>query len=254
MRDKKLLHPELQAKIALLEKELGKENIKIGWAETLRTKAEQDNLYAKGRSKPGPKVTNAPGDSYRSMHQWGIAADFYLVMDIDGDGQTKDDAYNNAKKTFNRVGKVAKKLGLEWGGNWKSIKDLPHLQLPQWGSIPTKLIATYGSPKKFMKSTSWGTSSGKKAAGNASKAQKNTDKAATRIESAQSFNKAYAGVYKAAANCNLMAGPGTGVVATLEKGTQVQCYGYYTKKNGKVYLFVQAGKKTGFIPKEKLNK
>ena len=122
MRDKKLLHPELQAKIALLEKDLEKENIKIGWAETLRTKAEQDNLYAKGRSKPGPKVTNAPGDSYRSMHQWGIAADFYLIMDIDGDGQTKDDAYNNAKKTFNRVGQVAKKLGLEWGGDWKSIR------------------------------------------------------------------------------------------------------------------------------------
>ena len=241
MRDKKLLHPELQAKIALLEKELGKENIKIGWAETLRTKAEQDNLYAKGRSKPGPKVTNAKGEAYRSMHQWGVAADFYLLMDIDGDGTTKDDAYNNAKKTFNRVGKVAKKLGLEWGGDWKSIKDLPHLQLPQWGSTPTKLIATYGTPKKFMKSASWGTSSGKK-------------KAATRIESAQSFNKAYAGAYKAAANCNLMAGPGTGVVATLEKGTQVQCYGYYTKKNGKVYLFVQAGKKTGFIQKENLNK
>lgn len=252
MRDKKLLHPELQAKIALLEKELGKENIKIGWAETLRTKAEQDNLYAKGRSKPGPKVTNAPGDTYRSMHQWGIAADFYLIMDIDGDGQTKDDAYNNAKKTFNRVGQVAKKLGLEWGGDWKSIRDLPHLQLSQWGSTPKKLIAVYGTPKKFMESASWETSSGKKAAGNASKAQKNTDKAATRIESAKSFNKEYAGTYKVKDNCNLMASAGTGVVAAIKKDTTVQCYGYYTAKGRKIYLFVQCGKKTGFLNKNDL--
>lgn len=252
MRDKKLLYPELQAKIALLEKDLEKENIKIGWAETLRTKAEQDNLYAKGRSKPGPKVTNAPGDSYRSMHQWGIAADFYLIMDIDGDGQTKDDAYNNAKKTFNRVGQVAKKLGLEWGGDWKSIRDLPHLQLSQWGSTPKKLIAVYGTPKKFMESASWETSSGKKAAGNASKAQKNTDKAATRIESAKSFNKEYAGTYKVKDNCNLMAGAGTGVVAAIKKDTTVQSYGYYTAKGGKIYLFVQCGKKTGFLSKNDL--
>lgn len=247
MRDKKLLHPELQAKIALLEKELGKENIKIGWAETLRTKAEQDNLYAKGRSKPGPKVTNAKGEAYRSMHQWGVAADFYLLMDIDGDGTTKDDAYNNAKKTFNRVGKVAKKLGLEWGGDWKSIKDLPHLQLPQWGSTPSKLKVKYGTPEKFMKSVEWETSSGKKAATNAEKAQKNTDKSVTRIESAQSFKKNYAGSYIAKVNCNLLAGAGSGVVAPIKKDTNVQCYGYFTEKNKQVYLYVRCGKKTGFI-------
>lgn len=252
MRDTKMLHPELQIKLDLLLKACKSEGIKIAFAETLRTVAEQDALYAKGRSKPGPKVTNAKGEEYRSMHQWGVAADFYLLMDIDGDGTTKDDAYNNAKKTFNRVGKVAKKLGLEWGGDWKSIKDLPHLQLPQWGSTPKKLIAVYGTPKKFMKSASWGTSSGKKAAGNAFKAQKNTDKAATRIESAKSFNKEYAGTYKVKDNCNLMAGAGTGVVAAIKKDTTVQSYGYYTAKGGKIYLLVQCGKKTGFLNKNDL--
>ncbi len=116
MRDTKMLHPELQIKLDLLLKACKSEGIKIAFAETLRTVAEQDALYAKGRSKPGPKVTNAPGTSYASMHQWGVAVDFYLQMDIDGDGDTADDAYNNAKKTFNRVGQIAKKLGLEWGG------------------------------------------------------------------------------------------------------------------------------------------
>lgn len=247
MRDTKMLHPELQIKLDLLLKACKSEGIKIAFAETLRTVAEQDALYAKGRSKPGPKVTNAKGEEYRSMHQWGVAADFYLLMDIDGDGTTKDDAYNNAKKTFNRVGKVAKKLGLEWGGDWKSIKDLPHLQLPQWGSTPTKLKAKYGTPEKFMKSVEWETSSGKKAATNAEKAQKNTDKSVTRIESAQSFKKNYAGSYIAKVNCNLLAGAGSGVVAPIKKDTNVQCYGYFTEKNKQVYLYVRCGKKTGFI-------
>lgn len=252
MRDTKMLHPELQIKLDLLLKACKSEGIKIAFAEMLRTVAEQDALYAKGRSKPGPKVTNAPGTSYASMHQWGVAVDFYLQMDIDGDGDTADDAYNNAKKTFNRVGQIAKKLGLEWGGDWKSIKDLPHLQLPQWGSTPTKLKAKYGTPEKFMKSVEWGTSSGKKAATNAEKAQKNTDKSVTRIESAQSFKKNYAGSYIAKVNCNLLAGAGSGVVAPIKKDTNVQCYGYFTKKNKQVYLYVRCGKKTGFINLKKL--
>jgi peptidoglycan L-alanyl-D-glutamate endopeptidase CwlK len=33
------------------------------------------------------------------------------------------------------VGKIGKDLGLEWGGDWKTMKDLPHFQLrPQWAA------------------------------------------------------------------------------------------------------------------------
>ena len=154
MRDIKALHPDLQKKYAQLIKLCSKKGITIGVAECLRTKAEQDALYAKGRTAPGKIVTNAKGSSYSSMHQWGVAFDFYLKMDIDGDGQISDDAYNNAKKTFNQVGALAKSIGLEWGGDWKSIKDLPHIQLKDWGSTTSKLKAKYGTPEKFMKSRS----------------------------------------------------------------------------------------------------
>lgn len=252
MRDTKALHPELQSKIALLQKACKKQGITIGIAECLRTKAEQDALYAKGRTKPGPKVTNAPGSSYSSMHQWGVAFDIYLVMDIDGDGKTDDDAYNNAKGTFNKVGAIGKKLGLEWGGDWKTIKDLPHFQLPQYGSTPAKLKATYGTPEKFRESAAWSTSSGKHAASTAKENEKNTDTSAKRIESARSYDKKYAGTYTVAKNCNLMAGAGTGVVMPLKRGVSVQCYGYCTAKDRKVYLFVQIGKKTGFVNKSNL--
>ena len=139
MRDIKALHPDLQKKYAQLIKLCSKKGITIGVAECLRTKAEQDALYAKGRTAPGKIVTNAKGSNYSSMHQWGVAFDFYLKMDIDGDGQISDDAYNNAKKAFNQVGALAKSIGLEWGGDWKSIKDLPHIQLKDWGSTTSKL-------------------------------------------------------------------------------------------------------------------
>ena len=148
------LHPRLQVIIPKLKAECEKQGIKISIGECFRTVAEQDALYAKGRTAPGNKVTNARGTSYSSMHQWGVAFDFFLNMDIDGDGETSDDIYNNSKKTFNKVGAIGKSLGLEWGGDWKSPVDTPHFQLPDWGSTPTKLKAQYGTPTKFI--ATWG--------------------------------------------------------------------------------------------------
>ena len=120
---------------------------------------------------------------------------------------------------------------------------LPHFQLPQFGSTPAKLKAIYSTPEAFMKSAAWTSTSGKNAASVAATEQKNTDKSSKRIESAQSFDKKYAGWYTVIKNCNLMAGAGSGVVLALKKGVSAQCYGYYTAKNGKKYLYVSAGKK-----------
>ena len=150
-RDIKQLHPRLQKIIPKLIEECKKQGINIKISECFRTVEEQNALYAKGRTKPGNIVTNAKGSSYSSMHQWGVAFDFYLDMDIDKDGKKSDDAFNNAKKTFNKVGKIGKKLGLEWGGDWKSIVDLPHFQLPDWGSTTSNLKKKYGTPDKFKK-------------------------------------------------------------------------------------------------------
>lgn len=140
------LHPRLQTLVEKLKTECEKQGLKIGIGECLRTVAEQDALYAKGRTTSGSIVTNAKGDSYSSMHQWYIAFDVYRD---DGKG-----AYYNNDGFFSKVGAIGKKLGLEWGGDWKSIKDLPHFQLPDWGSTPTKLKATYGTPDKFKKTWS----------------------------------------------------------------------------------------------------
>lgn len=150
MRDMTALHPVLQKKAAVLKEECKKQGIFIQFSECLRTKAEQDALYAQGRTAPGNIVTNAKGSTYSSQHQWGIAVDFYLDMDVNGNGTKKDDAFNNSTGLFERVGAIAKSVGLGWGGYWTSIKDRPHLYLPDWGSTTTRLKQLYATPEQFM--------------------------------------------------------------------------------------------------------
>ena len=143
MRDITKLHPMLQEKMQQLEAQCRKAGLTIGIGECLRTVAEQDALYAKGRTKPGNKVTNCKGSSYSSMHQWGVAFDFYRD---DGKG-----AYYDGDGFFTKVGKLGQSLGLEWGGSWKSITDKPHFQLSDWGSTADKLKKIYGNPEAFFK-------------------------------------------------------------------------------------------------------
>ncbi|RHQ18681.1 M15 family peptidase, partial [Clostridium sp. AM48-13] len=108
MRDITLCHPRLQRLASAWMKACATHGITVVIGETFRTVAEQDALYAQGRTKPGKKVTNAPGSSYSSQHQWGIAFDFYLKMDIDGDGSTSDDAFNDSTGMFKKAAETAK--------------------------------------------------------------------------------------------------------------------------------------------------
>lgn len=140
-RDTSKLHPILQHKLKQFQMLCEKEGLSVKIGECVRSIAEQDGLYALGRTKPGSIVTNAKGATYNSMHQWGVAFDFFRN---DGKG-----AYNEANGFFKEVGALAKSLGLEWGGDWKSFLDQPHIQLPYWGSSPTKLKNLYGTPDRF---------------------------------------------------------------------------------------------------------
>lgn len=145
-RDITLCHPELQEKAEKLVSSCKGYGLLIGIGECFRTVAEQDALYAKGRTAPGEIVTNAKGSSYSSHHQWGTAFDIYRN---DGTG-----AYNNNDGFFDLVGTIGVKIGLEWGGNWKSPVDRPHFQLPYWGSTTAKLKEQYGTPDNFKKTWS----------------------------------------------------------------------------------------------------
>ena len=142
-RDIKKCHPRLQEAFQQLLVKCSARGLTVGLGECFRTVAEQDALYAQGRTEPGSIVTYAKGSSYASQHQWGIAFDFYRN---DGKG-----AYNDSDHFFQRVGEVGKSLGLGWGGDWTSIVDKPHFYLPDWGSGTKILRKQYGTFEHFKK-------------------------------------------------------------------------------------------------------
>lgn len=150
-RDISVCHPRLQVKAIQLVGECEKQGLKIKVTDCFRSREEQDALYAKGRTVPpiGKKytVTNAPGSSYSSHHMWGTAFDFCR-----NDGR---DAYDDRDGFFSKVGAIGKNLGLEWGGDWSSLVDKPHFQLPDWGSNTSRLRMIYGTPDVFMRSAVW---------------------------------------------------------------------------------------------------
>lgn len=143
MRDIALCRPRLQKLAAELVQKCADQGMKIKIGETLRTRSEQDALYALGRTAPGKIVTNAKGSSYSSYHQWGTAFDIYRA---DGKG-----AYYDKDDFFAKVGAIGVSIGLEWGGNWKSIVDKPHFQLPDWGSSTSGIKKSFKTPEEFQK-------------------------------------------------------------------------------------------------------
>lgn len=116
------LLPEVQPIARALVQKAAQAGIQIKVLSGLRSYAEQEALYAKGRTDAGPKVTNARGGY--SNHNFGIAFDI---------GVFEGTKYLPDSPKYKVVGALGMDLGLEWGGNWKTIVDQPHFQLrPSW--------------------------------------------------------------------------------------------------------------------------
>ncbi|MBL8397082.1 MAG: M15 family metallopeptidase [Candidatus Accumulibacter sp.] len=118
------LLPEVQPYARALVQKAAASGIKIKILSGLRTYQEQDALYAQGRTAPGSIVTNARGG--QSNHNFGIAFDI---------GVFEGNKYLGESVKYKAVGVLGVDMGLEWGGNWKTIKDQPHFQLrPAWAA------------------------------------------------------------------------------------------------------------------------
>lgn len=122
------LHPVVAEKQAQLTAEAKKIGIEILITDGLRTIEEQDALYRKGREDEGSIVTTVKGgDSY---HNYGLAIDYAL---LNGDGEAiwdlEYDGNGNGRSDWTEVAEIGKSLGFEWGGDWESFKDYPHLQM-----------------------------------------------------------------------------------------------------------------------------
>jgi peptidoglycan L-alanyl-D-glutamate endopeptidase CwlK len=92
-----------------------------------RTYAEQDAIYAEGRTKPGEIRTNARGGY--SNHNFEIAADagVFLGKIYLDNGTAEQKA--RASKVHRACSEHALSCGLAWGGKWTSIVDQPHYEV-----------------------------------------------------------------------------------------------------------------------------
>jgi peptidoglycan LD-endopeptidase CwlK len=126
------LLPEVQSYARTLIAKAAASGIVIKVLSGLRTYDGQNDLYAQGRTKPGRIVTNTRGGY--SNHNFGIAFDI---------GVFEGSKYLDESPKYKAVGVLGADLGLEWGGNWKTIQDEPHFQLrPKWASDLSERICS----------------------------------------------------------------------------------------------------------------
>lgn len=125
--EKKLqyLHPNLQ--------KFFRELIKISpydfsITQGIRTTEEQNKLYQQGRIVPGKIVTNCDGYKIKSNHQTksdglGHAGDIAVLIN---NKITWEEKYYKEVAMSARI--LMQKYNVEWGGDWRNFKDLPHFE------------------------------------------------------------------------------------------------------------------------------
>ncbi|MFC7061915.1 M15 family metallopeptidase [Halobacillus seohaensis] len=122
------LHPTVdKKKDELIEKAKGI-GINVVITDGVRSIEEQEEIYERGRSKEGEIVSYAEGGE--SYHNYGLAIDFALAT-AEGNviWDTERDLNGNGEADWMEVVEIAKGLGFEWGGDWESFEDYPHLQM-----------------------------------------------------------------------------------------------------------------------------
>ena len=122
-RDLGELLPVAQTACRLLFQECYKQGIKdIFITETYRSQARQNYLYQQGRTRPGNIVTWTLNSRHTSRLAWDIAV------------APPKPLYDVA--TLNKVGTIARKLGITWGGDWKGSIDRPHFEVTATWTMP----------------------------------------------------------------------------------------------------------------------
>jgi peptidoglycan LD-endopeptidase CwlK len=118
------VHPDL---VRVMEIAIGRSPVDFGITCGVRTLEQQQDLFAQGRSIPGPIVT------------WTM--DSKHLIQEDGFGHAVDvAAYINGKVSWNEkyydiIGRVVKAtakdmfINVIWGGDFKRNKDRPHFEL-----------------------------------------------------------------------------------------------------------------------------
>jgi peptidoglycan L-alanyl-D-glutamate endopeptidase CwlK len=157
-----LLHPKIREEVRIIYLNevvpILTGNAAVRYAFTLRTFAEQQAIYNQGRTTSGPIVTKAkPG---QSLHNYGLAFDIALIVDKDRNGTYEETSWNTTKdydgdglSDWMEIVRAYQKYGYEWGGTWRTFKDLPHIQ-KTFGHTWQSLLALHNAGK-FIPGTTY---------------------------------------------------------------------------------------------------
>jgi len=130
----KLLHPALREEATKIYADICATmpaGVVCRFTHTLRTKEEQDAIYAEGRTKPGSIKTHKRGG--HSYHNYGLAIDFALI--VNGKVSWTID------KNWLAVISIFESYGWKSGYRWKQFQDPPHLE-KTFGKTTAQLLAT----------------------------------------------------------------------------------------------------------------
>lgn len=144
------LEPSFREKVSKWYKELFDKKIPVLIYCSIRTPEEQEELYSRGRTKPGAKVTNARGIPAQSLHIHGKAIDAVPLARSETGGYFT--AWDD-EVTYGIMRKIAEKHGLrylDWEtphfedagvSGWRELVSVPRKEAQGGVEKRTKSIA-----------------------------------------------------------------------------------------------------------------
>jgi peptidoglycan L-alanyl-D-glutamate endopeptidase CwlK len=141
-------HPTLQPLVHKFLENCTRAGLDVLITCTWRSPEEQEALYARGRTVPGRKVTNArAGQSAHNYVLNGLPAALAIdvvplrsgkpVWGLSGDGMDDNPADDERDdlELWQKVRTAGESAGLESASRWTSMREWPHLQHPKFKEI-----------------------------------------------------------------------------------------------------------------------
>jgi peptidoglycan L-alanyl-D-glutamate endopeptidase CwlK len=119
------IHESVQPLARALIEAAAREGISLVVNSGFRSIAEQDRLYAKGRTTKGGIVTGVKGGG--SWHNFGLAFDVAMVSP--GPKPPKGTrSWPPGKEEWRIIGGIGESLGMKWGGSFSNLWDPGHFE------------------------------------------------------------------------------------------------------------------------------
>ena len=129
------LHPLMQPKAEEFAAQCEAAGIAMIFTCTYRSAEEQDVEYAKGRTAPGPKVTDAKGNESPHNVTLPDGTPASLAFDVCPLGLDKKPIWDSSAAAWATMGQIGETLGLRWGKHFLRLVDPSHFEYPDWEAV-----------------------------------------------------------------------------------------------------------------------